>query len=149
MRSAVVAEPVPALAVMRKTQPVSAWRLVAMREDGSTPARRVDTPMVGRSHELQLLSDAFERAAKERICALFTLLGPPGAGKTRLVEAFVAALGDRAAVVRGRCLPYGEGITYWPVVEILHEAASLAEARARPRSGQGSPGSCRPAATGT
>jgi tetratricopeptide (TPR) repeat protein len=57
----------------------------------------------------------------DRSCHLFTLLGQAGVGKSRLVRAFVAAVGDRARVLRGRCLHYGDGITYWPVVEVLLE----------------------------
>ena len=55
----------------------------------------------------------------DRSCRLFTLLGPAGIGKSRLVADFLERVGDSADVLRGRCLSYGEGITYWPLVEIL------------------------------
>jgi tetratricopeptide (TPR) repeat protein len=77
--------------------------------------------MVGRQRELDRLLGDFEQSVNDRSCHLFTLLGQAGVGKSRLVRAFVAAVGDRARVLRGRCLHYGDGITYWPVVEVLLE----------------------------
>src|SRR5207249_10392231 len=67
-----------------------------------------------------LLTRAYGRSIRERVCHLFTILGPAGVGKSRLAAEFLASLGD-AVVVRGQCLPYGEGITYWPVVEVLKQ----------------------------
>ena len=82
--------------------------------------RNLEGPMVGRVEELDLLRRAWERTTHERSCHLFTVLGPAGVGKSRLAAEFLESLGD-AVVVRGRCLPYGEGITYWPVVEVLKQ----------------------------
>ena len=95
--------------------------LVVARVDASAPAhlRRLDTPMVGRGRELDLIRQAFERTVDERNCHLFTLLGPAGIGKSRLVSSFVSDIGARATILRGRCLPYGEGITFWPLLEAL------------------------------
>jgi predicted ATPase len=76
--------------------------------------------MVGRETELRRLQDAFDQAVRDRSCQLFTILGAAGVGKSRLVSEFLAAC-DGAAVVRGRCLSYGEGITYWPVVEVVKQ----------------------------
>jgi predicted ATPase len=73
---------------------------------------------VGRERELGLLREAFGRVVSDRSCQLFTLLGTAGVGKSRLVEEFLGSL-DSARVVRGRCLSYGEGITYYPIVEVL------------------------------
>src|SRR5581483_518499 len=84
------------------------------------------TPMLGREHELDLLRRAFERTKQEATCHLFTVLGTAGIGKSRLIREFLSGL-DRARVVRGRCLSYGEGITYWPVVEILKQLETLPE----------------------
>jgi tetratricopeptide (TPR) repeat protein len=75
---------------------------------------------------MQLLDDAFRQAVDERACHIFTILGAAGVGKSRLVDEFVAGLGDRAAVATGRCLAYGSGITYWPVAEALR--SGIAEA---------------------
>ena len=75
-------------------------------------------PLVGRDDELRLLVDSHRKLASEQRAALVTIFGSAGVGKSRLVAEFVETIGtDR--VRRGRCLPYGEGITFWPVVEIL------------------------------
>ncbi|MBD0348468.1 MAG: AAA family ATPase [Thermoleophilia bacterium] len=83
--------------------------------------------MVGRRRELRRLRDAFEQAVVDRSCQLFTVLGPAGVGKSRLVQEFVAGLPAEALLARGRCLPYGEGITFWPLLEAVGEAAALHE----------------------
>src|SRR5262249_7105302 len=87
--------------------------------------RSFATPMVGRERELQGLRHAFARADADRSCQLFTVLGSPGVGKSRLAAEFLAGL--EARVLRGRCLSYGEGITYRPVVEILKQLGTLLE----------------------
>jgi DNA-binding SARP family transcriptional activator len=84
---------------------------------------RFSSPMVGRERERRRLVDAFEQAASDRSCQLFTILGPAGVGKSRLVAELAAEIGDRATIATGRCLPYGEGITYWPIVEVVKELA--------------------------
>jgi class 3 adenylate cyclase/tetratricopeptide (TPR) repeat protein len=114
LRDAVDLAPVPPLVVRGKAKPVSAFRLVAVHGE---PGRRADTPMVGRERELRGLHDAFSRAVADRSCQVFTVLGPPGVGKSRLAAEFFARV--EALVLRGRCLPYGDGITYWPVIEVL------------------------------
>jgi class 3 adenylate cyclase/tetratricopeptide (TPR) repeat protein len=88
-------------------------------------ARRLDAPIVGRELELRAVFDAFERSASRSTGTLFTLLGAAGIGKSRLVSEFVDAVGDEANVLRGHCLPYGEGITYWPLAEAVAQAAGL------------------------
>jgi tetratricopeptide (TPR) repeat protein len=81
--------------------------------------------MVGRERERRRLRDSFEQAVGDRACQLFTIIGAPGVGKSRLVREFVDDVTDRALVARGRCLPYGDGITYWPIVEAVRDAAAL------------------------
>ena len=81
--------------------------------------------MVGRERERRRLRDAFEQAVSDRSCQLFTVLGLAGVGKSRLVQELLDELAGRALVVRGRCLPYGEGITYWPLAEAVKEAVGL------------------------
>jgi len=108
-----------------KSEPVPAWPL--LRVTGELE-RRFATPMVGRERELQGLHAAFARALEDGSCQLFTILGSAGVGKSRLAAEFLAVLGGR--VVRGRCLSYGEGITYWPVVEVLRQLGSLPEGSA-------------------
>ena len=82
--------------------------------------------MVGRERPLAQLRQAFDAAEGDDACQLFTLLGSAGVGKSRLVEEFLSTVGA-AEVLRGRCLPYGEGITYFPVVEAIKQAAGLAD----------------------
>jgi class 3 adenylate cyclase/tetratricopeptide (TPR) repeat protein len=98
-----------------KLERVPAYPLVAV---GAAVARRFDVPIVGRERERGALADAWQRAVAERSCHLFTVLGVAGVGKSRLSAEFLASL-DGTRVVRGRCLSYGEGITYWPVVEMV------------------------------
>jgi class 3 adenylate cyclase/predicted ATPase len=118
-RDAVEVEPVEPLVLKGKAEPVAAYRLLAVRA-GEGFARRSDAPMVGRDTELRRLRDAFDQARRDRSCQLFTVLGTAGVGKSRLSAEFLARI-DGAKVVRGRCLPYGEGITYWPVVEVVKQ----------------------------
>jgi class 3 adenylate cyclase/tetratricopeptide (TPR) repeat protein len=126
VRDAVETEPVEPLALKGKAEAVPAHRLVAVREDAAPFARRLDTPLVGRRSELAQLRQAYERAVRERTAVLFTLLGSAGIGKSRLADELLAEVDGEARVIRGRCLPYGEGITYWPLVEMLR-SVSLSE----------------------
>jgi tetratricopeptide (TPR) repeat protein len=105
-----------------KFDPVAAYPLLEVTGELE---RSFSTPMVGRERELQGLRDAFARADADCSCQLFTVLGSAGVGKSRLAAEFLA--GVEARVVRGRCLSYGEGITYWPVVEIVKQFATLPE----------------------
>ncbi len=85
-------------------------------------------PMVGRDQELALLRTVYSRAVSERRPNLVTIYGDPGVGKSRLVREFLAWAEGQAApprVVFGRCLPYGEGVTYWPLAEILKSHAGV------------------------
>jgi tetratricopeptide (TPR) repeat protein len=113
------------LALKGKKEPVPAFRLVAVEPGAEAVPRHLDSPMVGRDRERQLLQLAFERAVDDRASHLATILGPAGVGKSRLIEEFLASLPDDVAVLRGRCLPYGEGITFWPLVEVVHQAAGI------------------------
>jgi len=99
-----------------KAEPVPAYRLLRVRD---APARRHGMRFVGRGRELALLREAWERVREERVCELVTLVGDAGVGKSRLVAEFLRALDG--TVVGGRCVPYGEGITYRPVVEVLKQ----------------------------
>ena len=74
------------------------------------------------------MQQTFDRVVQERACHLFTVFGSAGVGKSRLMAAFIDGLGDRATVLRGRCLPYGEGITFYPLAEALIDVAELNEA---------------------
>ncbi len=120
VRDAVRVEDVDPLIAKGKSKPVLAHRLLAVLAGAPGFARRVDAPMVGRKRQLTLLSNAYENVVSERSCHLFTVLGSAGVGKSRLAAEFLTSVGD-ATVVRGRCLSYGEGITYWPVVEVIKQ----------------------------
>jgi class 3 adenylate cyclase/tetratricopeptide (TPR) repeat protein len=119
VRDAVVVEAVDPLELKGKREPVGAYRLVSVDPSAEAFVRRLDAPLVGRARERARLGGDFELAVAERACHLFTLLGTAGVGKSRLVAEFLADVGDRADILRARCLHYGEDITYWPLVEIL------------------------------
>jgi class 3 adenylate cyclase/tetratricopeptide (TPR) repeat protein len=125
VRDAVVAEPVEPLTVKGKTDSIDAFRLLEVTAGALGVARHLDAPMVGRASELATLRASFDRAADQRTCVLATVVGTPGVGKSRLVREFLADLPEPSTVARGRCLSYGDGITYWPVVEILTDVADL------------------------
>ena len=86
---------------------------------------RFASPMVGRGRERRRLNDAFEQAVGDNSCQLFTVLGTAGVGKSRLVQEFLGDIAERALVAHGRCLPYGEGITFWPLLEAIKDVADL------------------------
>jgi class 3 adenylate cyclase/tetratricopeptide (TPR) repeat protein len=119
VRDAVSVEALEPMALKGKSHPVAVSRLVEVLVPAGSPRRHMDTPMVGRAHQLQLLEDALATVVRERTCVLFTLLGVAGVGKSRLTAEFTRKLG--ATVVHGRCLSYGEGITYRPVVEVVKQ----------------------------
>ena len=101
-----------------KTEPVVAYRLA--RACTHAPERRHDTPFVGRDRELAQLRETPGSASRPSGAARSSRSSAtPGVGKSRLVAEALASI--EATVVRGRCLPYGEGITYWPVVEVLKQ----------------------------
>src|SRR6185312_1813010 len=117
VQDVVDAELLPPLEVKGKADALTVYRLRSIVRE---PARRDASPMIGRAGELELLARAYERSVRERACHLFTVLGTAGIGKSRLVAEFLRGL-EGARVVYGRCLSYGEGITYWPVVSVLKE----------------------------
>ena len=127
---AVHVEPVEPLTLKGKSEPVAAWRLLDVIAGAPAYTRRLDAPFVGREAELVALEHELERAVAERACRLCTVVGEPGIGKSRLVGELLAAASGQARVVVGHCLSYGEGITYWPLAEIVREVAGT-EPRAR------------------
>ena len=90
-------------------------------------ARRLDSALVGREEELASLHRALDEAATQRVCRVATVVGDAGLGKTRLVNEFAVREAERARSLWGRCLPYGEGITFWPVAEVVRSEAGIAE----------------------
>ena len=119
-RTAAKVEAVDPLVLKGKTDPVLAFRLLTVGEAADRPHR---SQFVGRANELTLLEEAWQRVSTEARCELLTILGEPGVGKSRLVAEFSNGLDAR--VVRGRCLSYGEGITYFPAVEVIKQLDGL------------------------
>jgi class 3 adenylate cyclase/tetratricopeptide (TPR) repeat protein len=118
---AVEAERLQPLVLHGKGEPVEAFRLLSVAADAEAIVRHFETRFVGRKRELAVLAEAFEETLAEPACRLVTVLGEPGIGKTRLLAEFAASVSGQARVLRGHCLPYGKGITYWPLAEIVHE----------------------------
>jgi class 3 adenylate cyclase len=122
VRDAAVLEAVQPLAAKGKAQPITAQRLIAVHAGVAGTARRMDSPLVGRSRQLGQVRQAFEEVAADRVCHLFTVLGPAGVGKSRLIQEALGQVDPYATVLLGRCLSYGEGITYWPLIEVVRDA---------------------------
>ncbi|GAC1504522.1 MAG: AAA family ATPase [Candidatus Dormibacteraceae bacterium] len=121
--------PRDAIAAKGKPAPLVAFRALQPRTQVPEQARGVPglhSLLVGRERELRLLLDTFARTAEDRRPHLVTIVGSAGVGKSRLVSEALSALASSGArVVRGRCLPYGRGITYWPLIEILRQDTGI------------------------
>jgi class 3 adenylate cyclase len=125
VRDAVRVEAVEPLSLKGKAEPVPAFRLVEVLPGAPAFARRLDSPMLGRDAELATVVDACDRAERGPGCELVTIVGVAGVGKSRLIREVSSRLADRARILEGRCLPYGEGITFWPLAEIVKQAADI------------------------
>ena len=124
VRDAVRTEVVEAVVLRGKSGATRMHRLLEVT-GGQGHRRHLDTPLIGRSAELVVLEDTLGRSISERSVELVTIVGSAGIGKSRLTEAFTAEASSAARVARGQCLPYGDGITYWPIAEILRELAGV------------------------
>jgi class 3 adenylate cyclase/tetratricopeptide (TPR) repeat protein len=125
-REAIEAEPVEPLELKGKAKPVPAFRLLGLaRPDGA--ARGGAAPLVGREAELHALLQEHERARSEGRCRLVTVLGDAGVGKSRLLAALDDSLESGELLLRGRCLAYGRGITFWPLREAMRQAAAVSD----------------------
>ena len=122
VRDAVLVEQIES-PTLRGAGDVAVWRLDDVLDTALGLSRRLDSPLVGRSRELVHLRAAFERAVEDKTNYLLTILGPAGIGKSRLAAELSSMLAGTARIVAGRCLPYGEGITFWPLREIVHDLA--------------------------
>src|SRR5262249_6844753 len=105
-------------------RPIWARRVICSDEERR--AVRVGAPLVGRAEELDLLHNTFARVARDRRAHVFTIYGEPGVGKSRLARDFLEGV-EGATVLAGRALPYGEGITYWPVAEMVKVSAGITD----------------------
>jgi class 3 adenylate cyclase/tetratricopeptide (TPR) repeat protein len=120
-------QPMPRLTLKGKAEPVSAWLLLGMLPAGATTRDPPTTGIVGRHRELRILHAALDDVAAERRSRSITVLGPAGVGKSSLVRRFVADAELSATAVFGRCLSYGEGITFWPLAEVVEQLAGGAD----------------------
>src|SRR5215204_1465214 len=126
VEDAVDVVPMEPLDLKGKAEPVAAFRLLSVSAS-EAHRRRHERPMVGRRAELEHLCSELGRARAEGAPRLVTVLGQPGVGKSTLLAALEASVADEAQIVRGRCLSYGRGITFWPLLEIIREAAAISE----------------------
>ena len=125
VRDAVEVEAVEPLELKGKSERVPAYRLVSVRSERQSG--EFAFPLIGRESELELLRRELGRARADRSCRLVTLLADPGVGKTRLVAEFSRSVEGEADVLRGRCLAYGRGITFWPLAEAVRQAAGIVD----------------------
>jgi class 3 adenylate cyclase/tetratricopeptide (TPR) repeat protein len=119
---AVAVESVGPIEVKGWPEPLWTWRALRVHDATRLPA----APFVGREAELELLANSFRRATRNRVAQLVTVFGEPGLGKTRLVTEFVDGV-ERATVLSGRALPYGEGVTYWPLASMIKASAGITD----------------------
>jgi class 3 adenylate cyclase/tetratricopeptide (TPR) repeat protein len=119
------------VAVKGKAEPLTVFRPLQPRARfGSGVMRTHATPLVGRELEKSLLTGTFERSAQQRSCQLVTIVGEPGVGKSRLCAELFGYIDDRPGLTRwrqGRCLPYGEGIAFWALGEIVKAECGILE----------------------
>ena len=115
------AEPI---AAKGKSEPVRVWEAVQVKEEAHMPAADAVT-FVGREREASALAEVWSTTIAEHRAGLVTIVGPPGIGKSRLLAEFARRAGQDGRVHWGRCLPYGEGITYWPVTDVVKSAAGI------------------------
>jgi class 3 adenylate cyclase/tetratricopeptide (TPR) repeat protein len=145
VRHNVEVEEVEPLELKGKAERVPAFRLARVREAAVAPAPR-ESPVVGREPELERLAAVFEESRSAGEGRLVTIVADAGVGKTRLTQELSRRLGDEALALEGRCLPYGDGITFWPLAEALKTEAgildedTLGEARAKLRAVVGAAG---------
>ncbi len=123
VRDAVRVEPVEPLTLKGKAEPVPAYRLLDVDLWAAGYTRRLDSPLVGRADELETLNASYASLAG---ATLVTVIGAAGLGKSRLTNEFLSRIDD-ARVLRGRCLSYGDGVSFWPVAEIVRAAADIRE----------------------
>jgi class 3 adenylate cyclase/tetratricopeptide (TPR) repeat protein len=119
---AVTAEFLGTLELRGKLSATSAWRVLAVEAGAEIASRQLTRPLVGRRRELGALQGAFQRTVEDGRSGLVTVLGFPGMGKSRLAAELASAVAPEARVLAGRCLSYGEGITYSAIADMVHEA---------------------------
>jgi len=129
-KQSIAYEPVDSLSVKGKADAVPVWMAKRVLSSDDTLAYRPTTPLIGRRDELELLGRTYMRVVREASAHLVTVAGEPGIGKTRLLTEFRGLLDAReepAVIRRGRCLPYGDGVTFWALGQIVKEQAGILE----------------------
>jgi class 3 adenylate cyclase/tetratricopeptide (TPR) repeat protein len=129
-RDEIEVEQIAPLALKGKAEPVPAYRFLGLREFSPEPVTET-SPFVGRDAEMARLTSALADVRQRRGAAILTVVGDAGVGKSRLIREFATAAAVEAHVVRGRCLPYGDGITFWPIAEIVRGVADIGSDDAR------------------
>jgi class 3 adenylate cyclase/tetratricopeptide (TPR) repeat protein len=130
VRDAVDAEVLRPLELKNHPGTVTAYRLRDVATARKAPVAQLDSPLIGRHVELLLLRRSYEETVANRLCRVLTVIGEAGVGKSRLTEELVPTLSGDPFVLSGRCLSYGGGITLWPIVEVIRQAAEITEADA-------------------
>ena len=125
VREAVVSEPIEPLYARGKAEPVPAHRLLEVVDTLPGVVRDLSAPLIGRRGALDRLVRTLDEVRRDGRCRLVLLVGDPGIGKSRLARELIAAVAPGAHVLSGRCLPYGDGVTFWPIAEIVREAAGV------------------------
>jgi class 3 adenylate cyclase/tetratricopeptide (TPR) repeat protein len=123
---AATVEQVEPIAAKGKAEAVPAYLLRSVRRTQAI-ARHPTGTMIGRDAEIDRLVHDFRTVVEQRGCRVATVLGEPGVGKSRLVAELGELVASEARILSGRCLPYGEGLTYWPITEAIREAAGIVE----------------------
>jgi class 3 adenylate cyclase/tetratricopeptide (TPR) repeat protein len=130
-RDGIEYEELAAIHAKGKAAPIPCWQALRARSSvGETRRRHDATPLVGRQPERQMLNEAFDRARRERSVQALTLVGVPGIGKSRLVRELFHDLDRRPDLIRwreGRSPPYGPGVTFWALGEIVKAEAGMLE----------------------
>ena len=125
VREAVVSEPIEPLYARGKAEPVPAHRLLEVVDTLPGVVRDLSAPLIGRRGALDRLVRTLDEVRRDGRCRLVLLVGDPGIGKSRLARELIGAVAPGVHVLSGRCLPYGDGITFWPLAEIVREAAGV------------------------
>jgi class 3 adenylate cyclase/tetratricopeptide (TPR) repeat protein len=125
VRGVVEVDPLEHLELKGKAAPVAAYRLIGVARDAFQRRSRFHVPLVGRQAEYEALMARYDDVVATRTCQLMAVMAPAGVGKSRLIEEFTGSVGERAAILRGFCDPYGDGITFLPLAEVLRQAAAI------------------------
>jgi class 3 adenylate cyclase len=125
LRDRVELEPLHPIELRGWQEPVLAHRVLCVVDLG-TPVRGLAAPFVGREVELELFENTYARTIRDRRAGLLTVYGEPGVGKSRIVREFLDGV-EGATILVGRCLPYGEGVTYWPLAEMVKSSAGISD----------------------